>query len=75
MRYKDYRINTWIDSGVYDDWKEHLRKKGHCVFGRESELTWSTRRCLEYGIRAAMRSPKIMKEVMADDTDNTTPRG
>lgn len=74
MRYNDYRINTWVSPALYDEWKEHLRKKGYSVFGRDSELTLSTRKCLEYGIKAALRSPRIMKEVM-NDTDNTTPRG
>lgn len=75
MRYSEYRINTFIDQVIYDEWKEHLRKKGFHVFGSRSELSMSTRRCLEYGIRAAMRSPKIMKEIMADDTNDTTTRG
>lgn len=64
MRYNEYRINTYVDQLLYDEWKDHLRKKGHHVFGRDSELTMSTRRCLEYGIKTALKNPKIMKEIM-----------
>ena len=67
MKSKEYRINTFIDQVLYDEWKVHMHKQGMHVFGRESQLSMSTRRCLEWGIRKAMSNPKIMKEIMADD--------
>ena len=67
MRKDEYRINTFVNAMLYDEWKIHLHKQGRKVFGRESELSCSTRNCLEWAMKQGMESPEIMKEIMNDN--------
>lgn len=75
MRYEEYRISTFCDQELYGTWKLRLQQKGCRIAGRDGELSTFNKRAFEYGIKAALKNPKIMKEIMADDTDNTTTRG
>ena len=74
MRYEEYRISTFCDQELYGTWKLRLQQKGCRTAGRDGELSTFNKRAFEYGIKAALKNPKVMKEII-NGTNNTTPCG